>query len=128
MKIAVMIVRILLGLVFLVFGLNFFFHFIPQQPAPGDAGAIAGLMFQHGWFTFYGVLQVVAGLLLLVGRFVPLALVLLAPIIVNILLFHLTLAPSGIGPGLLCAVLEIFLIYAYWPAFDSLLHSHAERY
>jgi uncharacterized membrane protein YphA (DoxX/SURF4 family) len=128
MKIAVMIARILLGLVFLVFGLNVFFHFMPSPPPPGDAGVIAGLMFQHGWFAFYAVLYVVAALLLLAGRFVPLALVLLAPIIVNILLFHLTLAPSAIGPGLVCAVLEIFLIYAYWPAFASLLRSHAELY
>jgi putative oxidoreductase len=128
MKIAVVIARILLGLVFLVFGLNFYFHFIPQQPMPGDAGAIGMLMFTHGWFTFYGILYVVAGILLLVGRFVPLGLLLLGPIIVNILLFHITLAPSGIGPGLVCALLEIFLIYAYWPAFAGILRSHAERY
>jgi uncharacterized membrane protein YphA (DoxX/SURF4 family) len=128
MKIAVVIARILLGLVFLVFGLNFYFHFIPQQTLPGDAGALGALLFQHGWFLFFGVLYVVAGLLLLVGRFVPLALVLLGPIIVNILLFHITLAPAGIGPGLVCAVLEIFLIYAYWPAFAGIVRSHAERY
>jgi putative oxidoreductase len=128
MKIAVVIARILLGLVFLVFGLNVYFHFIPQQPIPGDAGALAMLMFQHGWFTFYGILYIVAGILLLVGRYVPLGLLLLGPIIVNILLFHITLAASGIGPGLVCAALEIFLIYAYWPAFAGIVHSHAERY
>src|ERR1700730_12408694 len=120
MKIAVVIARVLLGLVFLVFGLNFYFHFIPQQTPPGDAGTMGTLMFEHGWFAFFGVLYVVAGLLLLVGRYVPLGLLLLAPIIVNILLFHITLAPSGIGPGLVCTVLEIFLIYAYWPAFASI--------
>jgi putative oxidoreductase len=128
MKIAVVIARVLLGLVFVVFGLNIFFHFIPQQPIPGDAGTLSMLMFTHGWFSFFGVLYVVGGILLLVGRYVPLGLLLLAPIIVNILLFHITLAPSGIGPGLVCAVLEIFLIYAYWPAFASIVHSHAERY
>jgi hypothetical protein len=128
MKIAVVISRVLLGLIFLVFGLNFYFHFIPQQPLPGDAGALSMLMFTHGWFSFYGVLYIVGSILLLVGRYVPLGLLLLAPIIVNILLFHLTLAPAAIGPGLVCAVLEIFLIYAYWPAFASIVHSHAERY
>jgi len=128
MKIAVVIARVLLGLVFLVSGLNIYFPFIPQQAIPGDAGAMAGLMFQHGWFTFFGILYIVAGVLLLVGRYVPLGLLLLAPILVNILLFHITLAPAGIGPGLVCTVLEIFLIYAYWPAFASILHSHAERY
>jgi uncharacterized membrane protein YphA (DoxX/SURF4 family) len=126
MKIAVLIARVLLGLVFLVFGLNIYFHFIPQPPPPGDAGAMAGLMFQHGWFTFFGIFYLVAGVLLLVGRFVPLALVLLGPIIVNILLFHATLAPSGIGPGLVCAVLEIFLIYAYRGAFAHFFAPHHE--
>jgi putative oxidoreductase len=120
MKIAVIIARILLGLVFFVFGLNFYFLFIPQQPLPGDAGTISSLMFVHRWFHFYGLLYVVAGVLLLVGRYVPFALVLLGPILVNILLFHLTLAPSGIGMGLVCTVLEAFLIYAYWPAFRGI--------
>jgi putative oxidoreductase len=126
MKIAVVIARVLLGLIFLVFGLNTFFHFIPDQPIPGDAGTISMLMFQHGWFSFYGVLYVVGGILLLVGRYVPLGLLLLAPIIVNILLFHITLAPSGIGPGLVCAVLEIFLIYAYRGAFAHFFAPHHE--
>jgi putative oxidoreductase len=128
MKIAVVIARILLGLVFLIFGLNVFFHFIPQQAMPGDAGTLAGLMFLHGWFMFYGILYVVAGALLLLGRYVPVALVLLGPIIVNILLFHLTLAPSGIVPGLVCALLEIFLLYAYWPAFAGIFRSGDARY
>ena len=120
MKIAVVIARVLLGLMFLVFGLNAFFHFIPQQPMAGDAGTMGMLMFQHGWFTFYGLLYVVAGVLLLVGKYVPVGLVLLGPIVVNILLFHITLAPSSIGPGLVAAALEIFLIYAYWPAFRGI--------
>jgi putative oxidoreductase len=126
MKITVLIARVLLGIVFLVFGLNIYFHFLPMQMMPGDAGALAGLMFQHGWFTFFGILYIVAGVLLLVGRYVPLALVLLGPIIVNILLFHLTLAPSGIVPGLVCAVLEIFLIYAYRGAFAHFFSPHHE--
>jgi putative oxidoreductase len=128
MKIAVVIARILLGLVFLVFGLNNFIHFIPQQPIPGDAGALGELLFRHGWFTFHGLLEVVAGALLLVGRYVPIALVLLGPILVNILVFHITLAPSGIGPGLVCTLLELFLIYAYWPAFEGIFTSDGRRY
>jgi putative oxidoreductase len=126
MKIAVVIARVLLGLVFLVFGLNVYFAFIPTPPIPGDAGAISGLMFAHRWFHFYGLLYVVAGVLLLVGRYIPLALVLLGPILVNILLFHITLAPSGIGPGLFCAVLEVFLIWAYWPAFRGIFTAKME--
>ena len=69
---------------------------------------------------FHGVLYLIAGVLLLVGRYVPVALVILGPIIVNILVFHLTLAASGIGPGLVCSLLEIFLIWAYWPAFRGI--------
>jgi putative oxidoreductase len=127
MKIAVLIARILLGLVFLVFGLNVYFHFIPQQPMVGDVGMLMNLMFQHWWFHFYGLLYVLGGILLLVGRYVPVGLVLLGPIIVNILLFHLTLNLSGIVPGLVCAALEIFLIYAYWPAFEGIFSSDGRR-
>jgi len=120
MKIAVLIARILLGLVFLVFGLNDFFHFIPQPPMPGDAGVFATVLFAHGWFLFHGILYVIAGALLLVGRYVPVALVILGPILVNILVFHITLAPGAIGMGLICTLLELFLIYAYWPAFRGI--------
>jgi uncharacterized membrane protein YphA (DoxX/SURF4 family) len=126
MKIAVLIARILLGLVFLVFGLNDFFHFIPMQPMPGDAGALATIMYTHGWFLFHGILYVVSGLLLLIGMYVPVALVILGPILVNILVFHLTLAPGGIGMGLFCSVLEVFLIWAYWPAFRGIFTAKME--
>jgi len=120
MKIAVLIARILLGLVFFAFGLNFYIHFMPAQLPPGDAGTLMGVMFKHGWFAFYSVLFVVGGLLVLIGRFVPIGLVLLGPILVNILLFHVTLNPSGIWPGLVLTVLEIFLIYAYREHFKAL--------
>ena len=128
MKIAVIIARILLGLPFLIFGLNNFFHFLPMQPPPGDAGVLVGIMFTHGWLIFHGLLYLIAGVLLLVGRYVPVALVILGPIIVNILVFHLTLLPAGIGPGLVCAVLEIFLIYAYWPAFRGIFTPRMEAW
>lgn len=127
MKIAVIIARVLLGLMFLVFGLNAFLHFIPMQPMPGDAGTFATIMFTHGWLTFHGILYVIAGALLLIGRYVPVGLVILGPILVNILLFHITLAPSGIGPGLFATLLELFLIWAYWPAFRPIFTENAPR-
>ena len=127
MKIAVIIARILLGLPFLIFGLNNFFHFMPMTLPPGDAGILVGIMYTHGWLIFHGLLYVIAGVLLLVGRYVPVALVILGPIIVNILVFHLTLTP-GIGPGLVCAVLELFLIYAYWPAFRGIFTPKLEAW
>jgi putative oxidoreductase len=120
MKIAVLIVRILLGLAFLVFGLNGFFQFMPAPPIPGDAGALMAVMVTHGWIKFHALLYVIAGVLLLIGRYVPVALVLLGPILVNVVLFHLTLLPAGLGIALLFAAFEIFLIYAYWPAFRGI--------
>ena len=120
MKIAVVIARILLGLPFLIFGLNAFFHFFNPPPIPGDAGTFATILYAHGWLTFHGLLYIIAAVLLLVGRYVPVALVILGPILVNILLFHITLVRDGIQVGLVCALLEIFLIYAYWPAFRGI--------
>jgi uncharacterized membrane protein YphA (DoxX/SURF4 family) len=126
MKIAVLIARILLGLVFFVFGFNNFHPFMPMKPIPGDAGTLSTIMFLHGWIMFHGVLYVIAGLLLLIGRYVPVGLVILGPILVNILVFHITMNPSGIGPGLVCSVLEIFLIWAYWPAFRGIFTAKME--
>lgn len=126
MKIAVIIARVLLGLIFLIFGFNNFFHFIPGQLPPGDANVLSEIMFKHGWVTFHGVLYVIAGVLLLIGRYVPVALTILGPILVNILLFHLTLMP-GIGPGLFATVLELFLIWAYWPAFRGIFTEKLEQ-
>jgi hypothetical protein len=123
MKIAALIARILLGLMFVVFGLNLYLHFIPIEPHPGDAGVLLALMVQHGWFKFFGIRYVVGGLLVLVGRYVPLGLVLLGPIIVNIVLFHVTLAPDGSAPGYIAAVLEIFLVYVYWPVFRGIFEA-----
>jgi hypothetical protein len=121
-KIAVLIARILLGLVFTVFGLNLFLHFIPMPPPPGDAGVLLGLLFKYGWFSFLGILYIVAGVLLLLGRYIGVALTILGPIIVVMLLFHITMNPQGIGLALFVAVLEGFLIYAHWHHFGSVLH------
>ena len=123
MKIVVLIARILLGLLFLVFGLNGILHFIPQPPMPpSDATTFATILMTHKYMTFVAVLQVIGGLLVLVGRFVPLGLTILAPILVNILLFHFLLMPQGVAIGLICTVLEIFLIFEYRAAFLKLLH------
>ncbi len=127
MKKAVLAARILLGLLFFVFGLNGILHFLPTPPMPqDDSTTLAMIMMKHGWLTFVSVLQVIGGLLLLVGRYVPLGLVILAPIVVNILLFHLLLAPKGIVPGLFAAVLEVFLIWAYRRSFRGLFDAAPE--
>src|SRR5439155_13065985 len=111
--------RILLGLIFTFFGLNAIHPFLPNQLPPGDAGIMIGLMFKYGWVTFLGVLYVISGVLLLAGRYVGVALTILGPIIVVILLYHITMDPKNIGPGVVVALLEVFLIYAYWHHFDG---------
>jgi putative oxidoreductase len=126
MKIAALICRILLGLVFVVFGFNKLYIFIPATMPPGDAGTWSLLMVHHHWMTVVGVLETIGGLLLLSGRFVPLGLTLLTPIIVNVLLFGLFFAREAVGSGIVVALLALFLIYAYRGYFKSLFVARAQ--
>jgi putative oxidoreductase len=127
MKIAILIVRILLGLMFFVFGMNGILHFLPAPAMPpSDATTFATILMTHKYMTVVSLLQVIAGLLLLVGRFVPLALTILGPIIVNILLFHILLEPHGIAGGILAALLELFLIFVYRLSFKGLFDAAPE--
>jgi len=126
MKRGVVVARVLLGLIFTFFGSNMLFQFLPAPPLAGDVATMSQLMFVHRWTHFYGVVQVAAGLMLLFGRFVPLGLTLLAGMIVNILLFHITLNPSGIGPGLLAGLLELYLVYAYRESFAGIFAANAK--
>ena len=116
MKIVALICRILLGLMFVVFGANVMHPFMPMTPPPAGSppGQFMGVMGPSGWMHHVGFFQVLGGLLVLIGGTAPLGLVILGPIIVNILLFHILLAGGvGIGMGVFAAVLEIVLIYAY---------------
>jgi putative oxidoreductase len=88
MKRAATLARWLLGLVFLAFGLNGFLHFIPMPPPPGVAGQFLGALFVSHYLVVVFLLQLIPAALLLLNRFVPLALTLLGPVIVNIVLFH----------------------------------------
>jgi uncharacterized membrane protein YphA (DoxX/SURF4 family) len=116
--------RLFLGLVFTVFGLNFFLHFIPQPPAPPRAAAFAGALFASGYlFPLLKVTEIAAGLLLLSGFFVPLALAVLAPVIINIIGFHLFLAPAGLALPVVVLAAEIFLAWTYRAAFAPMLHA-----
>jgi putative oxidoreductase len=126
MKISVLIARILLGLVFLVFGADKIVPFLHAPMPTGDAGALIGLMFAHKWILFYGFIETASGLMLLAGRFVPLALTLLAGMGTNILLFNITLTPSNLPIPLVVAVLEIFLVYAYRAYFAGIFTAKAE--
>ena len=128
MKIAVLIIRVLLGLLFFVFGLNGILHFLPMPPMPpSDATTFSTILMVSGYMKVVSLIMIVAGLLLLVGRYVPLALVLLGPVLVNILLFHLTLeGGKGIGIGAFATVLELFLIWVYRMSFRGLFDAAPE--
>jgi uncharacterized membrane protein YphA (DoxX/SURF4 family) len=120
------VARILLGLGFTVFGLNGFLHFIPEPktPMPEGAAAFAGALFKTGYmFPLVSGTQLVAGVLLLVNVFVPLALVLLMPVLVNIIAFHIFLAPApgAFAPGIVFTLLELYLVWVYRKAYRSML-------
>jgi putative oxidoreductase len=105
MKIASLIARLLLGLVFLVFGLNGFLHFIKAPMPTGIAGQWVGAIFASGfWVVIFGI-QVICGALFLVNRFVPLALVLIGPVIVNILATHALMGAPGLPMAIVVAIL-----------------------
>jgi putative oxidoreductase len=121
MKIAALIARFLLGLVFLVFGLNGFLHFIPAPPPPpGPAGQFSGALLASHYFHVVSALQVAGGLLLLVNRYVPLALVLLGPVIVNILCFHLLMYRTGLPMAILVAILWGILFFRHRQYFSGI--------
>jgi putative oxidoreductase len=119
--------RIFLGLVFTVFGLNFFLHFIPQPPAPPQADAFVGALVAGGYLMpLLATTQVLAGLLLLRNRFVPLALAVLAPIVVNIVGFHLALAPAGLPVALAVLAAQLYLAWALREAIAPMLRARTE--
>jgi putative oxidoreductase len=121
MKIASVIARLLLGIIFLVFGLNGFLHFIPMPPPSGTAGQFLGALFVSHYLVPVFLLQLIPGLLLLVNRYVPLALTLLAPIIVNIVLFHCLMAPSGLPLASVVTILWIITFIGVRSAFSGIL-------
>jgi len=113
-----------MGAGFTLFGLNGFLHFIPEPktPMPEGAAAFAGAMMKTGYmFQLVAGTQLFAGILLLINRFVPLALVLLMPVLVNIIAFHVFLAPSGTAPGAVFMILELYLAWANRTAYRPLL-------
>lgn len=120
MRYAILGARILLGLVFLVFGANHIVPFLPMPPMQGDAGTFGTILFTHGVFRVVGLIQVIGGILLLVGRFVPLGLTLLGPIIVNIFLFTVMIQGGNPVLAIVLIALEAFLIFAYRAEFAGI--------
>jgi putative oxidoreductase len=127
MKIASMIARYLIALVFIVFGLNGFLHFLPMKPPSSETAMqyFTAMSASHYlWFVFG--LQVIAGALFLFRRTVPLALTLAGPLIVNILLFHALMDPGGIAPGLVVTALWFIIFWQFRAAFNGILFPEAQ--
>jgi putative oxidoreductase len=120
MTLATLIGRNLLGLMFLVFGLNGFLHFIPQPPPTGTAGQFLAALGASHYMVPVFLLQLIGGGLLLSNRFVPLALVLLGPVIVNILLYHVLMDPAGLPPGIVALVLWLIVFSGMRSAFAGM--------
>ncbi len=121
MKIATTVARILLGLIFVVFGVNAFLHFLPMPPMQGLSAQFMGALFQSHYLYAIKCFEITGGLLLLLGRYIPLGLTLLGPVIVNILFFHIFLDNSGLPLALIVSALALFLLVRYRSAFAGLV-------
>lgn len=122
---ATVILRTLFGLAFLVFGMNKFLHFIPNPQEPAAAMDFFGALFRTGYFLpLLAATEIVSGALLLSGIFAPFALVLIAPVIVNIFMFHVFLAPSGLPMAVVFVALELALAWQYRWAFSPMFSSN----
>jgi putative oxidoreductase len=120
------IARYLAGVIFLVFGLNGFLNFIPLAPPGGIAGQFMGALYASHYVWVIFAFQVIAGVLLLVNRYVPFAVAVLAPVIVNILSFHALMAPSGLPLALFVAVLGAVIFIDVRPAFAGLFQARRQ--
>lgn len=122
MKIATIIVRVLLGLMFVVFGSNAFLQFMPMPELPDTPGGnFIKSMVASGYIYAVALCQIVGGALLLLGRYVPLGLIILGPVIVNIVLYHVFMDRSGMPMAIVVSVLSLFLLWRYRDAFAGLL-------
>jgi hypothetical protein len=126
MKILTNVSRFLLGFIFLAFGLNGFLHFIPMPPPSGVAGQFLGAMFVSKYLLVVSGLQVIAGALLLINRYVPLALTILGPIIVNILLFHVLMNPAGIALAVFATIFWGVVFVSMRSAFAGIFQARVE--
>ncbi len=128
MKIVSIIARYLMGLMFTVFGLNGFLQFIPATSMPPLAGQFFGVLVASHYMVPVFLLQIVCGLLFLANRYVPLALTLIGPVIVNILLFHVLMNPSGIAPGVIVTICWFIVFSSVRPAFAGIFRNQVQGY
>ena len=118
-----MIARIILGIVLIIFGLNKFLNFMSMPPMEGDAATFMGGLRVSGYmFPLLGIIEILVGVLLILNKAVPFALILLAPLAVNMVLFHVAMAPAGILPAAIVFVLNAYLMYTDWDKFKDLFN------
>ncbi|HEX4164792.1 MAG TPA: hypothetical protein VHZ55_04900 [Bryobacteraceae bacterium] len=127
MRTASVIARLLLGIIFLTFGLNGFLHFLPAPPPTGVTAQFFGAIFASGFWVVIFLLQIIPAVLLLMNRYVPLALTLLGPMIVNIFFVHLLMAPSGMPLALLVTILWIIVYVGVRSAFAGLFQQRVQN-
>lgn len=120
MKISSQIARYLLGLIFLVFGLNGFFNFLHMPGPTGVAAQFFGAIFASHFYVVLFVLQIVPAVLLLANRYVPMALTILGPIIFNIVCFHAFMAPAGLPLAILVTALWLLVAYSVRSVFAGI--------
>jgi putative oxidoreductase len=121
MRIILVIARVLLGLMFVFFGSNGFLNFLPAPPLTGVSGAFLGAMISSHYVYLVCAVQVLGGLLLLVNQFVPLGLALLAPVVANIITYHVTMDRGGAQLAILATVLWVFLAWKFRAYFAPLV-------
>lgn len=126
MKILTLVARILLGAAFLFFGLNGFFFFMKPGPMPHNpAGDFTTILMNSHWAQVVSAIQGISAILFLFNRYVPLALVLIGPVLFNILVFHLLLMPEGILPGLVLTVCWVIVFIHHRAAFAGIFAAKA---
>ena len=126
MRIASTIARYLAGLIFLVMGLNGFLNFIHFPPPTGTAAQFMGALYVSHYLWVIFAFQLVAGVLLLINRYVPLAVAILAPVLVNILVFHITMAPAGLPLAIFVAILWAVIFVDVRSAFSPLFQPRSQ--
>lgn len=127
MKFVIIGARVILGSIFVVFGLNGFFHFIPTPEASEPMTAFMTALGETGYFMIVvKLVEVASGLMILTGRFLPLGLILLAPVSVNILLVHVFLDQTGLPMAVVIIVLQLFLAWAYRDSYRDVLQANAQ--
>lgn len=121
MKIATIIARSILGLIFVVFGINYFLKFLEVPKMDGHAAAFMGAIYASGYLGAVKVLEIIGGALTLSGRYTPLGLLILGPIVLNIAFFHIFMAPADMGMAAVLGIISLFLLYAYRSHFAPFL-------